>query len=71
VHAATDDKCNDTKDSLCEELQRVLDKFPKYHTKIFLQDFSAKVRREDIFKLTFGSKSITNSLTYSMEQSPS
>jgi hypothetical protein len=25
---------------------------PKYHMKIMLEDFSAKVGREDIFKLT-------------------
>jgi hypothetical protein len=32
------------------ELERVFDKFPKYHMKIPLGDFNAKVGREDIFK---------------------
>jgi hypothetical protein len=30
----------------------VFDKFPKYHMKILLGDFSVKVGREDIIKLT-------------------
>jgi hypothetical protein len=34
------------------------DKFPKYHMKILLGDFRAKVGREDIFKVTFGNKSL-------------
>jgi hypothetical protein len=50
VHAPTDDKTDDVKDSLYEELERVFDKFPKYHMKILLGDFNAKVGREDIFK---------------------
>jgi hypothetical protein len=33
-------------------------KFPKYHMKILLGDFSAKVGREDIFKLIIGNESI-------------
>jgi hypothetical protein len=28
----------------------VFDKFPKYHMKILLGDFNAKVSKEDIFK---------------------
>jgi hypothetical protein len=38
------------KDSFYKELERVFDKFPKYHMKIVLGDFSAKIRKEDIFK---------------------
>jgi hypothetical protein len=34
----------------------VFDKFPKYHTKILLGDFNAKVGREDIFKPTVGNE---------------
>jgi exonuclease III len=51
VHAPTEDNTDDVKDSFYEELERVFDKFPKYHTKILLGDFNAKVDREDIFKL--------------------
>jgi hypothetical protein len=36
----------------------VFDKFPKYHTKILLGDFTAKVGREDIFKMTIGNESL-------------
>jgi hypothetical protein len=36
----------------------VSDKFPKYHTKILLADFSAQVGREDIFKLAIGNESL-------------
>jgi hypothetical protein len=42
------------KDRLYEELERVFDKFPKYHMKISVWDFSAKVSRDDIFKPTVG-----------------
>jgi hypothetical protein len=46
------------KDSFYEQLERVFDKFPKYHMKILLRDFNAKVGREDIFKLTIGNGSL-------------
>jgi hypothetical protein len=46
------------KDSFYEELERVFDKFPKYHMKILLGDFSAKVGREDIFKPTISNESL-------------
>jgi hypothetical protein len=58
VHAPTEDKCDDTNDSFYEELGDVLDQFPKYHMKILLGDFNAKVGREDIFKPTIGNKSL-------------
>jgi hypothetical protein len=34
------------KDSFYEELEHVFDKFPKYHMKILLGDFNAKVGRK-------------------------
>jgi hypothetical protein len=51
VHAPTEDTFDNVMDSFYEELERVFDKFPKYHTKILI-DFNAKVGREDIFKPT-------------------
>jgi hypothetical protein len=47
-------KIDDVKDSFHKELERVFDKFHKCHMKNLLGDFSAKVGREDIFKLTIG-----------------
>jgi hypothetical protein len=56
VHAPTEDKIDDIKDRFYEELEQVFDKFPKYHIKILLADFNAKVGREDIFKPTIGNE---------------
>jgi hypothetical protein len=56
VHAPTEDKCDNTKDSFYEEL--VFEQFPKYHMKILLGDFNATVGREDIFKPAIGNTSL-------------
>jgi hypothetical protein len=37
-------------DSFYEELEHIFNQFLKYHIKILLGNFSAKVGREDIFK---------------------
>jgi hypothetical protein len=58
VHAPTEDKTDDVKDSFYEELERIFDAFPKYHMKILLGHFNAKVGREDIFKPTIGNESL-------------
>jgi exonuclease III len=50
VHAPTKDKDDDIKASFYEELEQVFDQFPRYHIKILLGDFNAKVGREDISK---------------------
>jgi exonuclease III len=57
VQAPTEDKI-DMKDSFYEELECVFNNFPKYHTKILLGDFNAKIGREDIFKPTLGNKGL-------------
>jgi hypothetical protein len=57
IHAPNGDKSGDMKDSFYEEQGLVFDKLPKYRMKNFLGDFSAKVGREDAFKLTIGNKS--------------
>jgi hypothetical protein len=51
-------KIDDTRVSFYKELEHVFDKFPKYHMKILLGDFNAKVGREDIFKQTTGNESL-------------
>jgi exonuclease III len=58
VYVPTEDKIDDVKDSFYEELESVFDKFPKYHMKILLGDFNAKVSMEDIFKPTIGNESL-------------
>jgi hypothetical protein len=58
VNVPTEDKIDYVKDSFYEGPVRVFDKFPKYHTKILLGDFNAKVVGEDIFKLTIVNESL-------------
>jgi hypothetical protein len=49
IHAPTEDKIDDVKDSFYEELENMFNKFFKYHMKILLGYFSAKVGGEDFF----------------------
>jgi endonuclease/exonuclease/phosphatase family metal-dependent hydrolase len=58
VHAPTEDKDDDVKDSFYEELEQVFDQFPRYHMKILVGDFNAKVGRKDIFKPVIGNESL-------------
>jgi hypothetical protein len=57
AHAPTEGKIDDIKDRFYEA-EQVFDKFPKYHMKILLGDFNAKVSREDIFKPTIGNENL-------------
>jgi hypothetical protein len=45
VHASTEDKSGNTKDSFYEKLRHIFNQFPKYHMKILLADFNAEVSR--------------------------
>jgi len=56
VHAPSEEKCDELEDSLYEELEQVYDHFSKYHMKMLLGDFNAKVGIENIFKPTIGQK---------------
>jgi exonuclease III len=58
VHAPSEEKSDESKDSFYEELEQVFDHLPKYHTKILLGDFNANVGRENIFKTTIGNESL-------------
>jgi hypothetical protein len=60
VHAPTEDKMNGMKDRLYKVLERVFHKFPKYHLKIMIGDFTAKVGRENIFKPIIGNEFAQN-----------
>jgi len=54
VHAPSEEKSGDSKDSLYEELEQFLDHFSQYHMKILLGDFNAKVGRENISNRQLG-----------------
>jgi hypothetical protein len=58
VLAPSEDKGDDSKDRFYEELEQVFDHVPKYHMKILLGDFNAKVGRESISKPTIGNGSL-------------
>jgi hypothetical protein len=58
VHATSEDKSGDSKDSFYEKLKQVFKHFSRYHMKILLGDFNAKVGRENIFKPTIGNESL-------------
>jgi hypothetical protein len=44
------------KDRFYEELERICDKFPKYHTKMLLGDFNAKVGKKTFLNRQLGMK---------------
>jgi hypothetical protein len=56
VHAPTEGKTDDVKDSFYEELEHVFDKFPKYHMKNSV--FQCQSRQGRLFKPTIGYESL-------------
>ena len=50
MNAPSEEKSDDSKVSFYEELQQVSYHFPKYHMKILLGDFNAKVGRKKYFQ---------------------
>ena len=58
MHAPSEEKSEESKDSFYEELEQIFDHFPKNDVKILLGDFNAKVGRENIFKPTIGQESL-------------
>jgi hypothetical protein len=63
VHALTEYRHN-IKDSFYEEPEQVFDHFPRYHIKMLLVDFNAKVGREDNFKPIIGNEKNPSSTTF-------
>ena len=49
-------KYDNSKDSIYEELEQGFYHFPKYHVKILLRYFKAKVGTENTFKPTIGNE---------------
>ena len=58
MHAPSEEKSDESKDSFYEEFEQVFDHFLKYHMKMLLGDFNAKAGRENIFKPTIGQDSL-------------
>ena len=58
VRAPSEEKSDDSKDSFYEELEQVLDHFPKYRINILLGEFNTKVGRENIFEPTVGNDNL-------------
>jgi len=58
VHAWSEEKTGNWKDSSYEELEQVFDHFPKYRVKVLWRDFNTKLEREVVFKLTIGNGSL-------------
>jgi hypothetical protein len=58
VHAPSEEKSDDSKDSFIRIRAGFLIIFHKYHMKILLGDFNAKVERENTFKPTTGNESL-------------
>ena len=54
MHAPSEEKSYDSRDSFYEELEQVFNHFPVYYTKILLGDFNAKLGRATIFVPTLG-----------------
>ena len=48
--APSEEKSDDLRDSIYEELELVFGHFPKYHVKILLGDFNAKVGEGEYFQ---------------------
>jgi hypothetical protein len=58
VHAPSEEKSGDSKDSSYEKIGQVFYLCPKYHMEIVSGDFNANVWRENIFKPTIGNESL-------------
>ena len=50
VHASSEEKNCEPKDSVYEELEQVFDHFPKEHMKILLGNLNAKGRGREYFQ---------------------
>jgi hydroxypyruvate isomerase len=56
VHAPTEDKIDDVKNSFYEELRHISDKFRIYHMNILLGDFNAKETEKTFLHRQLGMK---------------
>ena len=56
VRSSLKDNADDIKDSFYEEIERLFDQLPMYHMTILLDEFNAKVGRDNIFQPTIGTE---------------
>ena len=66
MHAQSEEKSDDSKDSFYEGLGQVFYHFPKYHIKILLGAINAKLGRKNIFKPTIRSDSLSKEVIIMM-----
>jgi hypothetical protein len=59
IRAPTEDKTDDMKDGFYKELERVFHKYPKYHVKLLLGDFSDRVDRKTFSNQQLGMRVYT------------
>lgn len=57
LHAPTEEKEEEQKDTFYEELENVLDKLPRNNIQIVIGDVNAKIGKEDMFKSITGGES--------------
>jgi hypothetical protein len=58
LHATSKEKNGEQKTDIYEELEQVFYHSLKCHTNILLEDFNAKLGRQNIFKPTIGNESL-------------
>jgi hypothetical protein len=58
IHAKTEVRTVDMKDSISEEFVFIFNKCSKFHMKMLLGNFNAKESREDAVKLTIGNENL-------------
>jgi hypothetical protein len=58
MHGPSEEKSDDSINTFYDELDQVFNDFPKYHLKVLLGDFNAKLEREYILTLTIGNESL-------------
>ena len=58
MHAPSEKKSDNSKDSFYGGLEQVFNHFPKYQMKMLLGEFKAKVGRENSFTQTIGNESL-------------
>ena len=54
MHTPSEEKSEDSKESICEELEQLFDHFPRHRMSNLLGELIARLGKEDNFKPTIG-----------------